>query len=224
MYSYLNKYNSVNNDPEVSGIFEVLKEILKDGIVTIDEIKQLEASLIHCSYSIQGSVETIATQKLQGILNGLIADQELNEVELLSLQQWLYQNDYLKGHYPYDVLCNKVEKILEDGVVSEEEQTELKTIFNDLINPIENLKKQIIVFDNRAFCLTGDFEYGPKSSVAEYIISKGGVIHDKPKKATNYVVVGGQGSSAYSNGTYGTKVKKAMEMGICVIKEEDLFK
>lgn len=224
LYSYLNKYDSINNDPDVSSIFEVLRDILSDGIVTIDEIKRLETALIYYSYSIQGSVETLATQKLQGILNGLIADQELNETELLSLQQWIYQNDYLKGHYPYDVLCNKVEQILSDGQVTSNEQEELKAIFNDLINPIENLKKEIIVFENKAFCLTGDFEYGPKSSVAEYIVSKGGIIHDKPKKATNYVVVGGYGSSAYSNGTYGTKVKKAIEMGICVIKEEDLFK
>ena len=57
----------------------------------------------------------------------------------------------------------------------------------------------------------------------EYILSKGGIIHDSVKKSTNYVVVGDLGCDAYSNGSYGTKVKKALEWSITVIKERDLY-
>ena len=38
-----------------------------------------------------------------------------------------------------------------------------------------------------------------------------------------YLVVGEDGSSKYSNGNYGTKVKRAIESGITILKEYQLF-
>ena len=78
-------------------------------------------------------------------------------------------------------------------------------------------------FENKSFCLSGNFEYGSKAEVAEYITSKGGLIDKGVKKTTNYLVVGEEGSSRYSNGNYGTKVKKALETGVIVLKENQLF-
>ena len=47
-------------------------------------------------------------------------------------------------------------------------------------------------------------------------------------KKTNILVVGGQGSSAWSSGTYGTKIKKALELQskgieIQIIREAEFF-
>lgn len=224
LIGYLERYKGIKNHDGLSKIFNVLEKILSDGIVTIEEIERFKSALITFVYTIEGSIETLATQKLQGILDGIISDNELSQIEIIELQKWLYENDYLRGHYPYDVLCKKIEEILEDGIVTYNEQQEMIEVFSNLINPLENLKKKTISFENNSFCLTGDFIHGAKAIVEEHIIGKGGVIHKSPKKSTNYVVVGGYGSAAYSNGSYGTKVKKALELGITVIKEEDLYK
>lgn len=55
------------------------------------------------------------------------------------------------------------------------------------------------------------------------ILENNGLIHKTVKKSTDYVVVGMGGSEQYSYGSYGTKVKKAKEIGVIVISEEQLF-
>lgn len=96
-------------------------------------------------------------------------------------------------------------------------------INNDLDTLIDSSNISSVDFVGKAFCLSGNFEYGSKKDVEEYICSKGGTIDKSVKKKTDYVVVGAAGSDAYANGNYGTKVKKAMENGITVLKENQLF-
>ena len=45
----------------------------------------------------------------------------------------------------------------------------------------------------------------------EYIIARGGIIDSGVKKTTDILMIGARECQAYSNGTYGIKVKKAME-------------
>ena len=68
-----------------------------------------------------------------------------------------------------------------------------------------------------------------KAEVEEYIVSHGGTIDKSVKKTTGILLIGDCECQAYSNGTYGTKVKKAMEYNskgcnIQIIKEADLIK
>ena len=65
--------------------------------------------------------------------------------------------------------------------------------------------------------------------VEEYIVGHGGTIDKSVKKTTSILLIGDCECQAYSNGTYGTKVKKAMEYNskgcnIQIIKEADLIK
>ena len=64
---------------------------------------------------------------------------------------------------------------------------------------------------------------GSKKDVENYISANGGTVVANVRKKTNYVVVGSHGSAAYSNETYGTKVKKAIEIGVTVITEKQLY-
>lgn len=204
-------------------IIKVLKMILEDNIITKEEIDTLKTVISMYLQEIKSSRETLATQFLQGLTLGIKADKEIKDIEIYNLQKWLYDNDYLEGHYPYDKLIHKVEEIVEDKIITLEEKEELKKLFDELNNPIENLNNAIIEFENKSFCLSGNFEYGSKAKVEEYITSKGGSVDKNIKKNTNYLVVGEDGSSKYSNGNYGTKVKRAIESGITILKEYQLF-
>lgn len=95
-------------------------------------------------------------------------------------------------------------------------------LFDELNNPVDNLNKAIIEFKINHFVLVETLNMVQRRS-AEYITSKGGLIDKGVKKTTNYLVVGEEGSSRYSNGNYGTKVKKALETGVIVLKENQLF-
>lgn len=207
----------------VGHIIKVLKMILEDNIITKEEIDTLKTVISMYLQEIKSSRETLATQFLQGLTLGIKADKEIKDIEIYNLQKWLYDNDYLEGHYPYDKLIHKVEEIVEDKIITLEDKEELKKLFDELNNPIENLNNAIIEFENKSFCLSGNFEYGSKAKVEEYITSKGGSVDKNIKKNTNYLVVGEDGSSKYSNGNYGTKVKRAIESGITILKEYQLF-
>ena len=101
-------------------------------------------------------------------------------------------------------------------------------MINDMLNPVDALNEQINSVFGKKVCLSGDFSYGPKSAVEEYIKNHGGEIDSSLKKTTNVLMIGDNGCRAYSNGNYGTKVKKAMEYNekgcnIKIIKESDFF-
>lgn len=223
LIDWKNKHKGYIRYDDVRKIILVLNDILQDGIVTVDELNRLKSCLFDYLRYTNSSRETIATQRLQGIITGIIADEEIKEIEVQKLQNWLYHNDYLEGHYPYDRVLKLVSEVLEDGIITSYEKRDLLALFEEMTDPLKKIHKSLVVFKDKHFVLSGEFNYGAKKKVEEYIISKGGFIDKSVVKRTNYVVVGEFGSAAYSNGTYGTKVKKAMEMNIPVLKEMQLF-
>ena len=101
-------------------------------------------------------------------------------------------------------------------------------MINEMLNPVDCLKEEINSVDGKHVCLSGNFAYGQKSDVEKFIISKGGSIDTSVKKTTDILMIGNCECQAYSNGAYGTKVKKAIEYNekgchIKIIKESDFF-
>ena len=99
----------------------------------------------------------------------------------------------------------------------------------DLLNPVDSLKEQLYSIDDKHVCLSGNFSHGQKTVVEKYIIDKGGIIDLTVKKSTDVLLVGDLECQAYSNGTYGSKIKKALEYNekgckIKIMKESDFFK
>lgn len=94
------------------------------------------------------------------------------------------------------------------------------TIFDSLTEEISLAGKKC--------CLTGDFAYGSKDGVEDYITSKGGSVSSSVTKSTQILIVGSLGSDAWIHNNYGRKVEKAMELrsqgrDVIIIREEDLF-
>lgn len=216
-------HQSLKANKEGAEILCLIGSVLSDNIVTVEEAEQIERMLVQITQIFSSSEETKATQTLQGIIRGIRADKELNEEEISTLQKWLYRNDYLTGHYPYDRIKTAVDKTLEDRIVTHDEQEYLLMLFDELFNPVKKANELAITINDNEFCLSGDFSHGSKKEVENYIISNGGTVVANVRKKTNFVVVGSYGSAAYSNGTYGTKVKKAMEIGVTVITEKQLY-
>jgi DNA polymerase III epsilon subunit-like protein len=220
--------NRYSRHKEIADILKTIDKILNDGMVTIDEIIELQATVKNYLSIMTSSPITLATQILDGIMKGIIIDGKVTEGECRNLRQWLYDNIYLAGHYPFDKVIKVLEEVLLDGVVTQQESDGITAIIKELLNPIESLKAQVNSVNNKHVCLSGNFAYGQKSAVEKYIIGKGGIIDSAIKKSTNVLLIGDYECQAYSNGTYGTKVKKALEYnekgcGIQVLKESDFF-
>lgn len=220
--------SSYSNYKEIADILETINRILDDGVVTNNEILQLQATIKNYLNIITSSPITLATQILGGIMKGIIIDGKVTEDECKNLRQWLYDNIYLSGHYPFDKLIEILEEVLLDGIVTQQESDYITDVIEELLNPVENLKEQVNSVDNKNICLSGNFAYGQKSAVEKYIVGKGGIIDSTVKKTTDILLIGDYECQSYFNGTYGTKVKKAIEYNekgsrIQIIKETDFF-
>ena len=55
---------------------------------------------------------------LIGIVQGLLADNDLNDREIVFLHQWLTNNDAIASIWPGSVIAAQVAEILADNIVS----------------------------------------------------------------------------------------------------------
>lgn len=193
-------------------IMHMTIRILEDNIITTEEkcllLEETKKYLSPDSFS----ESTLAIQILIGILEGISCDKLIRYEELVDLQKWLHNNDHLKGNYPYDEIINILENVLRDGVITEEENCILYDLFKKFINPTESQNDGTIDLKDKMVCLSGDFTFGSKSDVELIIVNLGGIRVDSITSRTDILVVGGNGSSNWSFGNYGTKVKKALEL------------
>ncbi len=161
---------------------------------------------------------------LIGIVQGMLADQELNDREISFLQDWLQSSESLNMIWPCSVIGAQVRQVLADGVVTDEERAHLTDTLLKLIGgtldeladaghvsrlPLDDLLE--IEITGRQFCFTGDFAFGPRSSCEAAVARRGGFVISSVTKKLHYLVVGGLGSAEWKHGSFGTKVEKAIE-------------
>lgn len=220
-------FNLIKHE-EIKDIIATIDEIIDDGKITLDEMFKLQCCVKKYLDMVSTAPVTMATQILDGILKGIVVDNGITENECRNLRQWLYDNIYLSNHFPFDKIIRTLDDILADSIITEDEVEYLKSVINDILNPVESLKSQIYSVDGKNICLSGNFSFGSKSEVEVYIVERGGNVESSVKKSTDILIIGDCECIAYSNGTYGTKVKKAMEYNekgcnIQIVKEKDFF-
>ena len=212
--------------PEIAAILETIDRITDDGVITLTECLQLQHTIKNYLDLVQTSPVTLATQILDGIMKGILADGEITDNECHNLRLWLYDNIHLAGHYPFDRLLKVIDEVLEDSRITEEEREYVASTIRGLLNPVEELSAKVSEFDGKHVCLSGNFAYGPKSAVEKYLTAQGAIIEERVTKKLDMLIIGDSECLLYSNGTYGTKVKKAIEYNdkgcnIQILKECD---
>lgn len=161
---------------------------------------------------------------LVGIVQGVLADGELHDREISFLDDWLSKAEAVSLLWPGTVIHAQVKHILQDGFVTPEERLHLITTLSALIGGAldqmaEAPKVTTLAFDDdieiehqeRLFCFTGDFAFGPRSICEKAVIVRGGNVANVTKKL-HYLVIGGLGSAEWKHGSFGTKIEKAMEL------------
>ena len=176
------------------------------------------------------TAETLLLQELQSLLKDIIEDGKVTIQEFKVLRRWMEYHRDLEGHYPFDCIFNALDKVLEDGIVTAEELNELEIIFEEFVDPVKTkkCKKAIESITGKHIVITGDFDYGKREEVYSLIEAAGGINDKGVKRATDYVVVGSQGSESWKAGNYGGKIQKAMELkdkghNIEIIEESDFI-
>lgn len=147
------------------------------------------------------SSETIAYKKLQQFAERIVADNDITDAEITEFIKLAEENNVQDIH-PISVAYQMAKKHISSDKIVE--------VLNTLTGEIQ-LDSFDGVFDGKIFCLTGDFAHGSKLDVQTHIISKGGIIKDNVTQKVHYLVRGLNGSDMYAYGSYGGKVKKALE-------------
>lgn len=159
-------------------------------------------------HPIQYTSETLALKELELLVNALVSKETFGNDEIEIIKFWLNKHDDLKNKYPfYDF-----NKIIDEYDINKSIK-EVKHNIQNIINPIQKniLPQKEINFTEKHVCLTGNFLYGSKSIVEDFIKNKGGIIDKAVRKKTDYLIVGGDGNKNWIAGNYGSKVKKAIE-------------
>jgi len=178
-------------------------------------------------------------ESLLGICQGLVADDTLNEREVVFLQLWLRDNIEIASVWPGCVVAERIESIVNDGVVTESELEDLKAVLASLLGgslettgatgglsttlPLDRAAK--VVFPGKNFCFTGKFLYGTRKRCSAAVIALGGECVDSICHKMDYLVVGTLVSANWAYSSLGRKIESAVELqknghGLAIIGEE----
>jgi NAD-dependent DNA ligase len=166
--------------------------------------------------------------ELNGICRGLLFDGVVTKEEIYHLRDWLVRTSGVASTFPGDILFKRIERVLADGTIEEEERVELEEFIKKLVggDPIQGGENAIsgstqvaydepqpeVSFDSRVFCLTGKFIFGIRRSCREAIMTLGGTCVDSPTLSTDYLVIGNIGSRDWMHTSYGRKIERAIEI------------
>ena len=217
-----NQYTVFNN------INSKLDELLSKKNITNNDIKYLLTRTPLVNTSDIYSDKTLKTQVLQGIINVIKLDNKVDFDELNYLYDWLLENKDLKGNYYYDRTLEITKKSLDNENVSADNQQHLSELFEDILNTENIFHDGPILFEDKTYCLTGDFETDSKSNIESMLNKRGLVKKTCVSSKLDYLFVGNFGNASWKYGNMGSKIVKAKKLinegvDIKIVRESTLF-
>lgn len=228
--AWLKESQGGKSDWALQQLRHMISDILQDGVITEDEKLHLMGAITKLmdSYLHLPGVDFYSEESdkllLEGLCKGVLGDHQLSDQEIRYLNWWMKQNSMLRAHYPGKQLYQTVERILADGVITEEERDELQQQLLLFVgNPFEHgavdgMATRLSVFDaaiddviGRGVCFTGAFLSGTRRDCEKTAEELGAIPLPRVSKKVNYLVVGELSSRDWRFSSYGRKIEKAIE-------------
>ena len=180
-----------------------------------------------------------AMDQLLRLCKSFMADNYLSEDEIRQLGAWLDNHREVFEEWPGTVIAQRVQQVLADGVVTEEERADLQRLLKKAagekpdINLALTLATRLpiddpppdVLFPERCFCFTGEFVWGSREKCKQAVLEREGLCHDKPVSTTDFLVIGTLANEKWAHETYGRKIETAVSLrssghGLRIISEE----
>lgn len=219
---------------------ELIDSGLEDGYLDPEEKEEIhDWCADFFNESIYAHTVTNAIRRLHGVLSGIRLDGVVTDEEISELRDWLRGYSKYYENWPFNELVALLDRVLEDGVITEEERAEVGyfcDIFTeklvtdpkvtDLIyietwmrtgEPIYQPLTQFcdckhrINFKGRTFCFTGPASYGKRTDLHALVEKAGGIAKNSVIDNLDYLVIGAQSSPCWVYHTYGRKIEKVKE-------------
>jgi NAD-dependent DNA ligase len=162
--------------------------------------------------------------ELIGLAKGIAADGQIHPAEVEFLQNWLAANLAVSDHPLIGTLYQRINGILADGIVDEEEKSELLDTLLQFTGQPSELGEALkattlplcaptptISFATAQFCFTGTFAFGKRKDCEAAVAECGGLAGSLTRE-TRYLVIGTYVTDSWRHSSYGNKILKAVEM------------
>ena len=213
---------------DVVDLLDLISDILADGVVTADELDELQ-ELINdiIKYGEASSIEVEASiNELLGLLSGIVADGEVTKSELHSLKDWLEKNDQIADHWPANEITNRIRQVLADGIITPDELEDLRDTLKHIcghefdesgsadggVAEVFSDDPADFDHDGQTMCFTGKFVCGTRSAVENVAKERGANIVKNVTKKTNVLVIGTIASRDWRFTSHGRKIEKALSL------------
>ena len=172
--------------------------------------------------------EARSIDELLGLCKGVVADGKVVQAEAEFLYEWLRSNWEQRGQWPVNVLEPRLEAMLADGVLDQDESAELLDLLHQLTGvpgqspdeAFENYSSSLplddpaptLHFNDRVYVFTGKFCTGSRKKCTEITEALGARTNKTMAGYVDYLVVGVLGSRDWIHTSYGRKIEKAVEL------------
>ncbi|POA18116.1 NAD-dependent DNA ligase [Pseudomonas sp. FW300-N1A1] len=187
----------------------------------------------------EARIDRRSADALVGITAGLAADGAINQQEAEFLKNWIETHLVHLSDPVVNLLYKRLASMLSDGVLDADESAELLEMLHQFAGlpigsaqtftappslPLNN-PPPILSWVDRVFLFTGVMAYGPRKDCESLILERGGLIGGSVSKKVHYLIVGSIGNDQWLHSSYGTKIKRAVELresgtSIAIISEE----
>ncbi len=167
-----------------------------------------------------------AIELLLGMVTGIVADEHLHDMEIKLLKSWLAENEYAASVWPGSIIAQRIEHVLADGIISEEERAHLLATLQPLAAidfagtgcaapQVADLPLQDddhVDLRDTHICMTGEFIFGTRASCEKLSVAHGAIPVGNLSRKVSFLVVGTNVSPQWAHTSYGRKIEQAMEM------------
>ena len=132
LQSWVDRNRNLAYEQRQVDIIKLVDDVLEDHV--IDEIEKKQLISIAEEFLDKMGDDSARIYELNGIIEGIICDGEVNEAEIRNLKNWMDEyGDLIKDNKETYELRVAIYEILEDGIVTEEEQQRMLEILKDRI-------------------------------------------------------------------------------------------
>ncbi|MEV3833537.1 BRCT domain-containing protein [Aeromonas allosaccharophila] len=239
--TWLKSDSEFKKDGDFLDIQEAIHDVLEDGILTSDEKEDLLTLLndVLQYNDIEHSNLDALINMLLGFLQGISADSNIVEREVIALNALLLKHRALLASWPGSLLFNRLNDILADGEITEEER-------EDLLELVKQISGQrftesglatgmateffadgsVMSLNGKVVCFTGKFLSDTRFNLEQQAKALGASPVKGVTTHLNVLVIGSLASRDWMFTSHGRKIEaaiKAKEKGqdIQIINEED---
>lgn len=175
-------------------------------------------------------IDRRSADALSGLVAGISADGFINQQEAEFLENWIATNLVHLDDPVINLLYRRLSDMLSDGVLDADESAELLEMLqafaglsaerprpsDNAFTPSNclplNKPEPKLEWSGHLYVFTGVMAYGPRKHCEEVVVNRGGQIAPTISRKVHYLVVGEIGNEQWLHSTYGTKIKRAVEL------------